>query len=278
MFLDCRCRVRWGVLAERLASQSGKKILIIDTRAHIGGNAYDHYDAAGPCPQVRSPHLSHQLREVWIPRTSPVAVLRAPRLASVDGQLLPSLSTSTPPPLWAESDLVPGWGVLRFCCWAERYIRTSEDVVVSRWSGTVRSSSVTTHASNGASTRLNSTSQLPPAFPPTRTVMGGDTYQAMPLYGYTMFEKMLSPRSKSCLTLIIARWGWSRTGRWFTQVLWMNSSITAMASYLTAPWSSSMRRTTRLCINQWQSWTIRTSIYTPASPSSNTYRTGAYKN
>jgi len=34
-----------SVLAERLASQSSKKILIVDTRSHIGGNAYDHYDA-----------------------------------------------------------------------------------------------------------------------------------------------------------------------------------------------------------------------------------------
>ena len=32
-----------SVLAERLASQLGKKILIIDTRSHIGGNAYDCY-------------------------------------------------------------------------------------------------------------------------------------------------------------------------------------------------------------------------------------------
>jgi len=33
----------------------------------------------------------------------------------------------------------------------------------------------------------------------------------------------------------------------------------------------STRQSTRLCINQWQSWTIPTSIYTPASPSSNTW-------
>ncbi|MCY7423059.1 MAG: NAD(P)-binding protein [Chitinophagaceae bacterium] len=32
-----------SVLAERLAS-SGKRVLIIDKRNHIGGNAYDYYN------------------------------------------------------------------------------------------------------------------------------------------------------------------------------------------------------------------------------------------
>lgn len=30
-----------SVLAERLASQAGKRVLIVDKRPHIGGNAYD---------------------------------------------------------------------------------------------------------------------------------------------------------------------------------------------------------------------------------------------
>lgn len=36
-----------SVLAERLAGSSGKKVLIVDRRPHIGGNAYDHYNYAG---------------------------------------------------------------------------------------------------------------------------------------------------------------------------------------------------------------------------------------
>ena len=36
-----------SVMAERLAADAGKKVLIIDKRPHIGGNAYDHYDDAG---------------------------------------------------------------------------------------------------------------------------------------------------------------------------------------------------------------------------------------
>ena len=34
-----------SVLAERLVREgSGKKILVVDKRPHIGGNAYDQYD------------------------------------------------------------------------------------------------------------------------------------------------------------------------------------------------------------------------------------------
>ena len=36
-----------SVLAERLVEGSGKKVLIVDKRPHIGGNAYDYYDEHG---------------------------------------------------------------------------------------------------------------------------------------------------------------------------------------------------------------------------------------
>src|SRR5690349_8014081 len=45
-----------AVLAERLASQRGAKCLLIDRRAHIGGNAYDRYDAAGVLIHPYGPH------------------------------------------------------------------------------------------------------------------------------------------------------------------------------------------------------------------------------
>lgn len=35
------------VVAGRLASQYGKKALLVDKRNHIGGNAYDYYNNAG---------------------------------------------------------------------------------------------------------------------------------------------------------------------------------------------------------------------------------------
>jgi len=45
-----------SVLAERIASQLGKTCLILEKRNHIGGNAYDHYDAAGVLLHTYGPH------------------------------------------------------------------------------------------------------------------------------------------------------------------------------------------------------------------------------
>lgn len=44
------------VMAERLATQSGKTSLVIDKRDHIGGNCYDYYDAAGVLVHKYGPH------------------------------------------------------------------------------------------------------------------------------------------------------------------------------------------------------------------------------
>src|SRR5436190_1458964 len=81
-----------SVLAERLAKDSKKKVLIIDKRSHIGGNAFDHYNEAGILVHKYGPHIFHtNSREVfeylsqfteWRPYEHRV-------LASVDGQLLP---------------------------------------------------------------------------------------------------------------------------------------------------------------------------------------------
>src|SRR4030095_14213621 len=55
-----------SVLAERLARGSGKKILLVDRRAHIGGNAYDHYDEHGILVHKYGPHIFHtNSREVF---------------------------------------------------------------------------------------------------------------------------------------------------------------------------------------------------------------------
>src|SRR5689334_3274063 len=45
-----------AVLAERLATQLGRTSLIVEKRGHIGGNAYDHYNAAGILLHTYGPH------------------------------------------------------------------------------------------------------------------------------------------------------------------------------------------------------------------------------
>ena len=47
------------VLAERLASQLDKKVLLIDRRSHIGGNAYDSLNDDGIRIHHYGPHLFH---------------------------------------------------------------------------------------------------------------------------------------------------------------------------------------------------------------------------
>lgn len=45
-----------SVLAERLASQTGSRCLVVDRRTHIAGNAYDFYDDAGVLIHAYGPH------------------------------------------------------------------------------------------------------------------------------------------------------------------------------------------------------------------------------
>ncbi|PZR76951.1 MAG: UDP-galactopyranose mutase [Chthoniobacterales bacterium] len=44
------------VMAERLSSQLGQRCLIVEKRAHIGGNSHDEYDAAGVLIHSYGPH------------------------------------------------------------------------------------------------------------------------------------------------------------------------------------------------------------------------------
>jgi UDP-galactopyranose mutase len=55
-----------AVLAERIASQLNRKVLIIEKRNHIGGNAYDCYDEHGVLIHKYGPHIFHtRSKEVW---------------------------------------------------------------------------------------------------------------------------------------------------------------------------------------------------------------------
>lgn len=48
-----------SVLAERLAAGLNKKVLLVDRRSHIGGNAYDCYDQHGVLIHRYGPHIFH---------------------------------------------------------------------------------------------------------------------------------------------------------------------------------------------------------------------------
>jgi UDP-galactopyranose mutase len=54
------------VLAERIASQLDKKVLIVEKRSHIGGNCYDYINEKGILVHKYGPHAFHtSIKHVW---------------------------------------------------------------------------------------------------------------------------------------------------------------------------------------------------------------------
>ncbi len=54
------------VIAERIATQLDKRVLLVEKRDHIGGNAYDYYDEHGILVHKYGPHIFHtNYYEVW---------------------------------------------------------------------------------------------------------------------------------------------------------------------------------------------------------------------
>src|SRR5437762_14230656 len=81
-----------SVLAERLANGLNKKVLICDKRAHIGGNAFDHYNDDGVLIHKYGPHIFHTNSADVFSYLSQFTQWRQYQhrvLASVDGQLVP---------------------------------------------------------------------------------------------------------------------------------------------------------------------------------------------
>src|SRR3954449_1838557 len=81
-----------SVLAERLPQVLGQRVLIVDKRPHIGGNAYDRHDDAGVLIHPYGPHIFHTNSADIFDYLSKFTEWRPYQhrvLASVDGQQLP---------------------------------------------------------------------------------------------------------------------------------------------------------------------------------------------
>ena len=53
-------------LAERIATELDQRVLLIDTRSHVGGNAYDYYNPDGILVHKYGPHIFHtNSQKVW---------------------------------------------------------------------------------------------------------------------------------------------------------------------------------------------------------------------
>lgn len=191
-----------SVLAERLANVSEKKVLVVDQRDHIGGNAYDYFNKDGILIHKYGPHIFHtNSRKVfdylshftsWRPYEHRV-------LASVEGQLVPiPINLNTINQLYrlnlncqeleaffqSRAEKLPG-------------IVTSEDVVVSKVGRELYEKFFRGYTRKHWDLDPSELDASVSARVPTRTNRDDryftDTYQAMPAHGYTrMVQKMLS--------------------------------------------------------------------------------------
>ena len=190
-----------SVLAERLAGGSDKKVLLIDKRPHIGGNAYDHYNDAGILVHKYGPHIFHtNSREVfeYLSRFTEWRPYQHRVRASVDGQIVPiPINLDTINTLYGLS--LTSFEVEEFFKKVAEpvdHVRTSEDVVVSRvgrelYEKFFRNYTRKQWGLDPSELDASVTSRVP-----TRTNRDDryftDSYQAMPLNGFTrMFENML---------------------------------------------------------------------------------------
>lgn len=190
-----------AVLAERLANENGKKVLIIDKRDHIAGNTYDFYNNDGVLIHKYGPHIFHTNSKDVFDYLSQFTKWRQYEhevLASVDGQLVPiPINQNTINKLYGlnlTSDQVQEF----FDSKAEKRsgVKTSEDVVVNAVGRELYEKFFKNYTKKQWDLDPSELDASVTARVPTRTNRDNryftDTYQAMPLNGYTaMFRRML---------------------------------------------------------------------------------------
>jgi UDP-galactopyranose mutase len=192
-----------SVCAERLASM-GKRVLLCDRRAHLAGNAYDHYDDAGILVHRYGPHIFHtgsaRIFE-YLSRFTAWRPYEHRVLAHVDGKVLPfpinidtvnrlyglTLDESTIAAFYAERAERVAHGA---------HPRTSEEAVVSKVGRDLYERFFRNYTRKQWGLDPSELDATVAARVPARTNHDdryfGDAYQAMPLHGFTrMFERML---------------------------------------------------------------------------------------
>jgi UDP-galactopyranose mutase len=80
-----------GSVVARELADSGYKVLVIDSRSHIGGNAYDSYDTNGILIHHYGPHIFHTGSDVvykWLSRFTKWREYEHKVLSSINGRLV----------------------------------------------------------------------------------------------------------------------------------------------------------------------------------------------
>jgi UDP-galactopyranose mutase len=191
-----------SVMAERLAAGLRRRVLVIDQRPHVGGNAFDRLNEDGLRIQTYGPHIFHTNScgifeylsrfTAWRPYEHRVC-------ASVDGRLVPLPINLT------TVNRVYGWTLsseeleiyLARVAEPRPVIRSAEDVVVSRIGRDLYERIYRNYSRKQWGVDLCELDPLVTARLPIRTGTDdryfGDAFQVMPADGYTrMFERLLA--------------------------------------------------------------------------------------
>jgi UDP-galactopyranose mutase len=189
-----------SVCAERLA-KAGMKVLLVDRRPHLAGNAYDHFDAAGVQIHKYGPHIFHTNSDKVYGYLSNFTQWRAYEhrvLASVDGKLLPiPINRTTINSIYDKGMTTEAECADFLASLAEpvEICRNSEDIVVSKVGRHLYEKFIKHYTRKQWGLDPSELDASVLARIPTRTNLDdryfGDKHQVMPLSGYTkMFENM----------------------------------------------------------------------------------------
>lgn len=191
-----------AVMAERLASCENKKVLVVESRNHIGGNTYDYYNEDGILVHKYGPHIFHTNSKEVFDYLSQFTAWRPYEhrvLASVDGMMVPiPINLNTINQLY---------GLKLSCLEVEEFLAsraekkdrivTSEDVVINKVGKELYEKFFKGYTRKQWGLDPSELDASVAARIPTRNNCDNryftDTYQSMPLHGYTkLFENMLS--------------------------------------------------------------------------------------
>ncbi len=189
-----------AVMAERLADR-GHKVLVIDKRSHIGGNAFDTQDAHGVLVHPYGPHIFHTNGKSiadYLSRFTGWRPYEHRVLARVERKLVPiPINIDTVNRLYRleldESSIAEYFERVRE---PRAEIRTSEDVVVNAVGRDLYEKFFRNYTRKQWGLDPSELSASVAARIPTRTNRDDryftDSFQMMPRDGYTrMFERML---------------------------------------------------------------------------------------
>ncbi|MEA2449247.1 MAG: UDP-galactopyranose mutase [Thermoleophilaceae bacterium] len=191
-----------SVMAERLAGERGQRVLVIDRRDHIAGNAFDYTDEHGVLVHRYGPHIFHTNSDKVVEYLSRFTSWRPYEhrvLAHVDGKHVPMPINRTTINALYGLGLETDEQVERFL--AERAepverIRTSEDVVVAKVGRELYEKFFRGYTRKQWQRDPSELNSSVCARIPIRTNSDDryftDSFQSMPADGYTaMFERIL---------------------------------------------------------------------------------------